>query len=43
GKFTLKAVECLAACCGAPAMQIGDDYYENLNPQKIDEILASKE
>ncbi|MGD9592200.1 MAG: NADH-quinone oxidoreductase subunit NuoE [Candidatus Berkiella sp.] len=36
GKFTLKAVECLAACCGAPAMQIGDDYYENLNPQKID-------
>ncbi len=43
GKFTLKSVECLAACCGAPAMQIGDDYYENLNAQKIDEILASKE
>ncbi|MBS0288046.1 MAG: NADH-quinone oxidoreductase subunit NuoE [Proteobacteria bacterium] len=43
GKFTLKSVECLAACCGAPMMQIGDDYYENLNAQKIDEILASKE
>lgn len=43
GKFSLKSVECLAACCGAPAMQIGPDYYENLTPQKIDEILASKE
>ncbi len=43
GKFTLKSVECLAACCGAPAMQIGDDYYENLNAKKVDEILASKE
>lgn len=43
GKYTLKSVECLAACCGAPAMQIGDDYYENLSTAKIDEILASKE
>jgi NADH-quinone oxidoreductase subunit E len=43
GKFTLKSVECLAACCGAPAMQIGSDYYENLDTIKIDEILASKE
>ncbi len=43
GKFTLKSVECLAACCGAPAMQIGDHYYENLNAQKVDEILATKE
>ena len=43
GKFTLKSVECLAACCGAPAMQIGHDYYENLDSKKIDEILATKE
>ncbi|MBS0289338.1 MAG: NADH-quinone oxidoreductase subunit NuoE [Proteobacteria bacterium] len=43
GKFTLKSVECLAACCGAPAMQIGADYYENLTLQKVDEILAAKE
>lgn len=43
GKFTLKSVECLAACCNAPVMQIGDDYYEDLTPQKIDEILASLE
>jgi len=40
GRYTLKQVECLAACCGAPMMQIGKQYYENLTPQKIDEILA---
>ena len=41
GKVTLKEVECLAACCGAPMFQIGKTYYENLTPQKVDEILAS--
>ena len=40
-KFTLKEVECLAACGGAPMLQIGKTYYENLTPQKVDEILAS--
>lgn len=40
GRFTLKEVECLAACGGAPALQIGKRYYENLTPQKIDQILA---
>lgn len=43
GKFSLKEVECLAACGGAPAMQIGDEYYENLTPEKIDKILAELE
>lgn len=40
GLFTLKTVECLAACGTAPAMQINDDYYENLTVKKIDRILA---
>lgn len=40
-KFTLKEVECLAACGGAPMFQIDKTYYENLTPQKVDEILAS--
>ncbi|HLA75883.1 MAG TPA: NAD(P)H-dependent oxidoreductase subunit E [Gammaproteobacteria bacterium] len=40
GKFTLKEVECLAACAGAPMCQIGKQYHENLTPQKIDQILA---
>ena len=39
GKFTLKEAECLAACAGAPMMQLDHDYHENLTPQRIDEIL----
>lgn len=40
GKFTLREVECLAACGGAPMMQVDDTYHENLTPEKIDQILA---
>lgn len=40
GKFFLKKEEeCLAACCGAPMMQVDHVYYENLTPEKVDEIL----
>lgn len=39
GQFVLKEAECLAACAGAPMMQINNDYYENLTPEKIDQIL----
>jgi len=41
GKFGLKEVECLGACVNAPVIQIGNTYYENLTPDKLDEILAS--
>jgi NADH-quinone oxidoreductase subunit E len=41
-KFFLKQEEeCLAACCGAPMMQINHKYYENLTPEKVDQILDS--
>lgn len=40
GKFSIKEVECLAACVGAPVVMIGKQYYENLTPEKIDQILA---
>ncbi len=43
GKFTLREVECLAACAGAPMMQIDEDYFENLTPAKVDAILAELE
>lgn len=43
GKFTLREVECLAACAQAPVAQIGKTYYENLTPEKVDEILAELE
>ncbi len=39
GLFTLKTVECLAACGAAPAMQVNADYYENLTPERVDKIL----
>ena len=41
GNFTLKEVECLAACAGAPMFQIDKTYHEHLTPQKIDEILEA--
>lgn len=40
GNITLKEVECLGACCGAPMMQVDRDYHETLTPEKIDAILA---
>jgi NADH-quinone oxidoreductase subunit E len=40
GRFYLKQEEeCLAACCGAPMMQVDHVYYENLTAKKVDEIL----
>jgi len=42
-KFTLKSAECLAACGGAPMMQIDDTYYENLTLEKVDQILSGLE
>ena len=39
GVFSLEEVECLGACCGAPAMQVNYDYYENLTPEKINALL----
>ena len=41
GVFTLLPIVCLGACDQAPAMMIDDELYGNLNPAKIDEILAS--
>lgn len=43
GKFTLREVECLAACRNAPMMQIGKTYHENLTPERVDDILNELE
>ncbi len=44
GKFYLKQEEeCLAACCGAPMMQVDHVYYEHLTPEKVDQVLDSLE
>jgi NADH-quinone oxidoreductase subunit E len=39
GKVTLRTAECLASCGTAPMIQVDKDYYENLTPERIDEIL----
>src|SRR5271170_262853 len=39
GTFSLEEVECMGACTGAPCMQVNYDYYENLDPEKVDIIL----
>lgn len=37
--FTLRTVECLGACGYAPMLQIGEQYYENLTEERIDQII----
>ncbi len=39
GQFTLLEVECLGACVNAPMMQIGDDFYEDLDADSTRRIL----
>ena len=40
GKFTLRTAECLGSCGTAPVMQVGEEYHENLTPEKVDQLLA---
>ena len=39
GQFTLLEVECLGACVNAPMMQVGDDYYEDLDAASTEKVL----
>lgn len=39
GKFSLSEVECLGACVNAPMVQINDDYYEDLNEDKMSKLI----
>lgn len=41
GLFTLVEVECLGACVNAPMVQINDDYYEDLDPERMEAILEA--
>ena len=44
GRITLKLEEeCLAACAGGPMMTVNGHYFENLTPEKVDEILDGLE
>lgn len=39
GMFTLKTVECLAACGTAPVIQVGETYHENMTCESVDLLL----
>ncbi len=41
GSFSWEEVECLGACCNAPVVQIGRDYYEDLDAVTLEGILDS--
>ena len=39
GLFSLEEVECIGACCWAPAVQVNYDFYDELTAEKMDQIL----
>ena len=39
GKLSWMEVECLGACVNAPMIQINDDYFEDLNEKKLENII----
>ena len=39
GLFTLKRVECLAACGIAPVVQVGAEYYGPVSPQDVAQLV----
>lgn len=40
GRFTLRAVECLAACDEAPVVLIDEDRWPRVTPDGLDDLLA---
>jgi NADH-quinone oxidoreductase subunit F len=42
GKFTVRGVECLAACGGAPAVQVDGAWLEHATAADIDRVLAGE-
>jgi NADH-quinone oxidoreductase E subunit len=39
GLFTFKRVECMAACGGAPSIQVNGLYHENMTPERFDQLI----
>ena len=40
GVFSLEEVECIGACCWAPAIQVNYDFHDDLTPDSVSGILA---
>jgi NADH-quinone oxidoreductase subunit E len=41
GVFTMTEVECLGACVNAPILQVDDDFYEDMDAEKVTALLAA--
>jgi NADH-quinone oxidoreductase subunit E len=41
GMFTMTEVECLGACVNAPILQVDDDFYEDMDAEKVAALLAA--
>ena len=39
GLFSLEEVECIGACCWAPAIQVNYDFHDELTEERVDAIL----
>jgi len=41
GLFSLEGVQCLASCGTAPAIQVNDDYHEQMTVEKVERLIES--
>lgn len=41
GKFSLEEVECMGSCGTAPMIAVNEDFYENLDKDKLNQLLDS--
>lgn len=41
GRITLKEVECMAACGGAPMLEVDKQYHENLTVEKMADLIRN--
>ena len=40
GRYTVVEVECLGSCGTAPVVQVNNDYHENMNVEKMEQLLT---
>jgi len=41
GEFSVEEVECIGACCWAPAIQVNYDFHHHMTPEKFDALLET--
>ena len=39
GKFSIEFAECLASCGTGPVCLVGDDFHEEVTPERVGELL----